>query len=307
MTELLIHIGYHKSGTTWLQQEVFCRHDLGFCVPWDRLSHLVIDSFVIMNPFRFSAPETHRQFMPWLRDATEADLVPVITNEDLCGNPMYGRYYCKAVAERLHATFPRARILIGIREQRSSIMSHYRQFVRQGESGTIRQFIGGAAPKPGFAPISRLDHFEHDLLVDHYRRTFGPDKVLVLPLELLRADMRRYIDAIRGFIGVAGDALPCSQPRNVGWGGVALEIVRHMNIYNIGLADWSEPRQSITYRVVNKLCRITDAVVPASLHKKVDPGIRAYIHERSDNYFVDSNRRLGEMIGMDLGKFGYMN
>ena len=31
---LLIHIGYHKTGSTWLQQRVFDNADIGYCVPW---------------------------------------------------------------------------------------------------------------------------------------------------------------------------------------------------------------------------------------------------------------------------------
>jgi hypothetical protein len=87
MTEPLIHIGYHKSGTTWLQQEVFCQRSLGFCAPWGRQSHLAIDRFVIVNPFQFNAGEARRQFMAGLRQAADDNLVPVITSADLCGHP----------------------------------------------------------------------------------------------------------------------------------------------------------------------------------------------------------------------------
>jgi hypothetical protein len=306
MTEPLIHIGYHKSGTTWLQEEVFCKSHLGFCTPWGHQSHLAIDHFVIVNPFRFDAAESRRQFIPGLESAAALQLVPVITHEDLCGYPVYGRYYGKEVAERLHATFPNARILIGIREQRSSLVSHYRQFLGQGESATIENFIGGAAQVPGFAPICRLDHFEYDMLVNHYRRLFGPDKVLVLPLELLRENMREYVDAIRGFVGIDGSLLPSARLWNVGWGGVTLKVLRYLNSYNIGLADWSRPRQSLTYQMVNKLCRFIDAVVPEGLHKKVQQQMWDYVSGRCGEYFVESNRKLNEMIGININKFDYM-
>jgi hypothetical protein len=307
MKELLIHIGYHKSGTTWLQDGFFCRSEMGFTVPSPILRHLAIEYFVIKNPFRFDGAEARREFVPWLRETFEADLVPVITHENLCGNPIYERYYGKEVAERLHSAFPSARILIGIREQLSSIMSHYREYVREGNSGTIQRFIGSLSPQNGFPPICRLDHFEYHLLIDHYRRLFGPDRVLVLPLELLRADYAGYIAAIRRFAESAVDALPSPEPRKVGWGGVTLGIRRRMNNWKVGVPDWSKSRQSITYRVVDKLCDITDGAIPARMDRWVEQSVLAYIRQRCGDYFAESNQALSEMIGMDLDKFGYVS
>lgn len=302
----LLHIGYHKTGTSWLQLRLFCRADLGFCEPWGGRSHVAIDQFVLANPFRFDAAAAREQFMPAVREAAGKSLIPVLTHEDLCGYPVHGRYYGAQVADRLAETFPGAKVLIGVREQRSALLSHYGQYIHQGKYGSIEKFIGTREHKAGFAPICRLDHFEFHLLVGHYRRLFGAGNVLVLPIEFLKEDGRRYVETIYEFLGMKPPGYPDMKPSNVGWGRGTLIVKRWLNRVNFGLPDWERPKQSVGYHLVNRLCRVTDRIVPAWLNQRTERPIRRYIAERCDGYFCESNRELGRMIGMDLGKYGYM-
>lgn len=306
MQKLLIHIGYHKSGTTWLQHELFCKSALGFQAPWGLQSHLAIERFVLANPLTFDPEQTRAVLEEGASEPLDSGLVSVMTHEDLCGYPVYGRYYGKEVADRIGATFPNAKVLIGIREQRASIMSHYRQHLRQGEAQTIQQFIGSAERKPGFSPTCRLDHFQYDLLIEHYRNLLGKENVLVLPLEQLKLDMAHYIRQIYDFVGIEHQEMPNAMPRNVGSGGVTLEVVRRINRFNIGVADWSRPRQSIASRAVGKLSRILDAGVPKGAHQAIERRIKAYIDERCEAQFCQSNRRLAELLDVDLCAMGYM-
>lgn len=301
----LIHIGYHKTGTTWLQREVFCRQDLGFCAPWGRQSHEAIEQFVLQNPFRFTASRARELFDHELENSCDAGLIPVITQEDLCGYPVYGRYYGKDVAERLSAVFPRAKVLIGIREQKAMILSHYRQYLRQGEAGNLRTFIGEGAERKGFSPICRMDHFEYHLLIGHYRSLFGAENVLVMPIELLRCDPQSYFRKLVDFVDLNPSLAPDPQAANVGWGGVTLLVKRCFNGYRLGLADWRQARQSVGYFMVHRLCNVIDAAVPKTWHKRVERSMRDFISQRCEAYFKPSNRALADMTGLDLVSYGY--
>ena len=47
----LVHIGYHKTGTTWLQNHLFARQDAGFFVPFDRkttLNRILIEPYPLV-------------------------------------------------------------------------------------------------------------------------------------------------------------------------------------------------------------------------------------------------------------------
>ena len=301
---LLLHIGFHKTGTTWLQSKVFSQESLGYCAPWGRLSTEAIDQFVLVNPHRFDPQRARDAFEEGRRDAAQRKLLPVITHEDLCGYPWQGRYYGKEAVERMHTTFPEAKVLISIREQRSSLVSHYREYVRECGAQRIERFLGPTGA-PGFSPIFRLDHLEYDLLVEHYRNLSGPDRVFVLPLELLARDRREYCRRLGEFTGVPIERDIDYQPDNVGWRGVTLALRRRFNRFNLGVPDWRKPRQTLGYHLVDRLCRLVDRLTPARFHAVQDARLRRYVDGVCRGVYAKSNRRLSEMTGLDLVSLGY--
>ncbi len=48
---ILIHIGYHKTGSTFLQKSVFSHQEFGFCYPWSRGDYF--EQLILVNPFTF--------------------------------------------------------------------------------------------------------------------------------------------------------------------------------------------------------------------------------------------------------------
>jgi hypothetical protein len=83
--------------------------------------------------------------------------------------------------------FPAAHILIVTRGFRSMIMSSYSQYVRSGGSLSLEELVGNA---------QRENPWDYDWLSDLYRKRFGPEKVLVLPWELLRDDPAAFVGHI---------------------------------------------------------------------------------------------------------------
>src|SRR5215218_14466 len=109
----LLHIGYHKTGTTFLQRRVFPEPGFSLVAGAKALR----PAFVVGDPFGFDPMLVRETFRPAIEKVRERDLVPVLSAERLSGNPHSGGYDSKQIAERLAATFPEARVLIVIREQ----------------------------------------------------------------------------------------------------------------------------------------------------------------------------------------------
>jgi hypothetical protein len=302
---LLIHIGYHKTGTTWLQNRLFNNETLGFYSPWGSQSHLAIEHFVICNPFRFDPSAASAAFKPGIDEAHRKGCAPVITHEDLCGYPVYGRYYGKETLERLHAAFPKAKIVVGIREQTASIVSHYRQYIRQGGHRTITDFFGDPG-KTGFAPICRPDHFEYNLIISHCMKLFGKEDVLVLPLEMLRENPELYLNSIYQFSDLDTEGMPEMTLSNVGWGGFTLTVSRSFNSFNFGEADWSKTRQSLSFRVASKTLQFIDRLTPRFIHKRFERGIACRAEDLCGDYYAKSNREVAEITGLPLRELGYL-
>ena len=67
-----------------------------------------------------------------LQRIVDEGLSPVVSFERFSGNPFSGGYDSKEIADRLVQVFPDARVLVVVREQRSMIVSTYKQYVREG-------------------------------------------------------------------------------------------------------------------------------------------------------------------------------
>jgi hypothetical protein len=128
-TNLLIHIGYPKTGSTWLQRSVFRNPKRGFFLS---SRHKVRKFLIAPHAFDFEVQSCCQQFLPDLQQAEEKGLTPVLSQELLAGNAHTGGYDSGTNANRLAQVFPEAKILVVIREQKRMIISTYKQYVKGG-------------------------------------------------------------------------------------------------------------------------------------------------------------------------------
>lgn len=301
---LLLHVGLHKTGTTWYQDKVFSREEAGFAVPWGRMASVAVTEFMLVDPFRFDAKAARDRIWPAGDEARGRGLVPVLSHEALSSRPHEGRYYAPTVADRLAASFPEARVVIGIREQAGLILSLFRQHVRNGGRESLTQFIGRGDEPPGWAPMCRLPFFEFDRFVGCYQERFGADRVLVIPIERLRSDGAGVLADLAAFAGVTPSApLDPGGAANVGWGGRTLELFRFFNRFAV--RNRLGPEQPFSVRTAQRVCYKVDALLPRSSHAGVEARWKRQIRERVGDRFAESNARLADMIGIDLAALGY--
>jgi len=308
--QLLIHIGYPKAASTWLQYEIFSQAQAGFMSPWGPYQGFNripegSEQFIIKNPFRFSPEAVRQVFEPGLYEAYKRGLIPVLSDELLMSDHANNRYWTKEVADRLHAVFPKARILIFIREQKSMIKSSYGQYLIGAGNVTIRQYIIGSSKsrRLGFGAICRLDHLEYDLPIKYYQNLFGIDNVLVLPMELLKVDQQAVTQKIINFAGAKGIPIQSQPRRNTGIKGVIFVVRRHLNIFCTHPSSSSLGR--LAWDIIGKLTKIIEWVTPQFIHNKVEKRLEQTITEHVGNYFRESNQRTSQLIGINLAEWGY--
>src|SRR5688500_8594672 len=127
--QILLHIGYHKTGTTWLHNNLFPSPALGFASPISRPD--MEKHIAFPHDFDFVGESCRARFEPIFQEAWSAGLVPVLSFERFCGDFYSGAPDNKTMADRLHTVCPDGKVLIVIREQRSALRSHYAQYVHQ--------------------------------------------------------------------------------------------------------------------------------------------------------------------------------
>ena len=105
-SDILLHVGYHKTGTTWLQQNLFDHFDRGF-FPLTYQANTKIRSVDLTRPFVYDVDGSSIHplgFCPdQIRRRFESELnwqnsgVPVISSEQFTGNPHSGGFDQKAL------------------------------------------------------------------------------------------------------------------------------------------------------------------------------------------------------------------
>ena len=301
----LIHIGYHKTGTSWLQKHLFANGGAGFATPFDKSTELV-DWIVIPNALDFDALPCRRQMAPIMEAIVSQNLVPVITSERFCGSPHAGGFDSKEIADRLHALFPDGRVIVVLREQKSMILSTYKQYVKGGGSGTLKDYL--LPPPPGKIPLFSFDHFKYHRLIGYYHSVFGKDRVLALPFEMFVRTPQEFIDSITDFAGTrCVTDLPFGEGVNVGQSPYLASARARWNfIAARGQLNPSVRVRSDTVRhTLDNLLQRTDKLLPAARQNKIDLAQKRTVAHIVGERFKESNRAASKMIGRDLAFYGY--
>jgi hypothetical protein len=310
---VLVHIGYHKTGTNWLQHDVFSNPAAGYA--WlGQKSDDPVRRFVNERPFEFDATVVRGALEERIRAVEAQGLYPVVSLERLSGHPFSGGHDAPQIADRLRAVLPEGRILIVIREQRSMIVATYKQYVKAGGAGTLVQFLKPRTDRAAAARLFDFRFFEYEHLIGYYRSLFSPDDVLVLPYEGLTRDGRGFVEAIAGFAGrpVPGevlDRLPYGTPSNPSPSALTIEVVRRLN--RLTPRSELDPAPIVEWRRARRLAERlkTDAIlergpmqVPA---ERAEARLRRMVDELVGERYRESNRATAELTGLDLGSYGW--
>jgi hypothetical protein len=216
MNPWLIHIGYRKCGSTWMQRRMFPAMSgidfIGKRYDEPGLAWLVDlrDALIKRHCFDFSPEEVHALIEQHARP--EDGRMRVLSFEGFSGEVWRGSMDSKRNADRLQQTFPGAKILIVVRRQVAHLESLYKQYLLTGGVLPIGKFITADIHHLQFS----IDSLQYDRLAEYYIRLFGRENVAVLPFELLTSNAQDFSNAVCDF---------CEIPR-ISLGEVDKEYVR---------------------------------------------------------------------------------
>lgn len=122
------------------------------------------------------------------------------------------------LADRLHAVFPEAKVIIGVREKASLLMSWYKEAVKCGYPDSF---------------ITYINNLNKDLLnwkeyVGYMEELYGADRVFVYSLNDIKNRTEETLSSMSDFIGCRGGRYNLGR-YNVGYGRIQLIISLHLN------------------------------------------------------------------------------
>jgi hypothetical protein len=225
MPRHLIHVGYPKAGSTFLQAW-FERHPEIRYAPGGLGGFHDVYTMAIVpeRSYRYHVTSCEGLSSPHRNPAE----VPLTADGETGRFPERIRDAQSGVCALLSTLFPGSRILIVTRGFREIAYSGYSQYVRSGGvrhlDGMMRQFTADAGEEASH-------YFNFDYLIGLYADAFGPENVTVLPYELLREDQSRFLEVLEQELGVShvevelGRVNPSLSPAELYWYPVISRMV----------------------------------------------------------------------------------
>ncbi|MCH2161500.1 MAG: hypothetical protein MK085_06460 [Phycisphaerales bacterium] len=198
MTVPLIHIGLHRTGSTWLQKVIFNGEDGRpvLAVP-NRIE--LNERLVVPRNEDFDAKDVREWIEEKFASFRASNRPLILSNERFSGNPHSGWFDTDRILDRLAEVLAGARILLVVREQKSLIRSLWLQYIRIGGTASLQQYLSGHEEGDYRAPVFDASFLRFHNLVASLDARFGQEKVLVLPFELLKKDAGDFLSRIQKF------------------------------------------------------------------------------------------------------------
>jgi sulfotransferase family protein len=303
----LVHVGYHKTASTWLQRRIFSDESLGYLEVRPRT--IIDQAFIVCNPFRFDPADAAEFFADWEKNAADKGSTLVISHERLSGQPQMGYIDSRPIADRIAATYPNAKILIVIREQRDMMLSVYKQHIMRFGKNTFDHMWRERTIREQRRPGPTYDMFEYHLMIGYYQKLFGADRVLVLPFEMLKQDAVAFVGEIQKFAGLPAPTEVPSSRDNVALAAAAVSIVRYVNILfrmvGIGTVFAGPIADKRSRRIRLGIIRALGPRLPKRWSRRIEDRWRDTALTIAAGRFAASNRIVEEITGLRLGRYGY--
>ena len=302
-----IHVGCHKCGSTFIQEEV---------LPKLRGIEIIFPSeesllFQQLKPDLFRLVHTADLYFDEDLKARTFENIRRYTAYDNCCMSWEGLtghrsmvvmpgFQIEFIAKRLKELFPQTIIFLVLRNQSEFLKSYYKDDATYGLCASFDKWLSYQQRYAG------LNYARFSPLVELYQRLFGKEQVVVaLFEELFRRDTFEDLFNRAGVDPAGLDDVDYQKRHNAALGGLSLEIMQILSRYGnskLALAD----EESEWYRrwrfhygpLLDKWCKETGT---ASVEIAQPPGYDALL---KDLYHED-NLRTSKLIGRDLREFGY--
>jgi hypothetical protein len=304
---LLVHIGLPKAGSTWLQRQVFDNRELGFISPWGQQSIVTLEQVRARDSFVFDQEiEDHQKvYSEGVTAARAAGLTPVASHECLVVDPIGGAFPIRESTRRIAKLFPTSKIFMLIREQKAIMLSSYMEHLRRGFTTTLERFLGfDAQGRLGYVGVCPRESLLYDNLIGHLHEVFGRDRVLVLPMEMIQDGT--ILPHLLSFVGRSMDdpgqyvnSSPERHHRKSDY--VFLRFLNRFGQSRSVNKDGDTPLRKAAYGANIALNYVTPKFAYNTQRKKLQDKIAEFVGE----YYLESNTRASQLIGVNLRDYGY--
>jgi hypothetical protein len=318
---LLVHIGYPKAASSWLQKHIFSGLDATFApfggpTPEGSVyaytkagSEILFDvpdkgyrtAGQFVSPFSFDAKNRGDLIQSQL--ATDGR-VTCLSNEAWAGHPFSGGVLGPIFAARIHQCAPEAKILVVTRNQPEMILSSYFHYlVKRQMACSLQEFMRPRKwiAESGFSPY----YFDYSALIAHYDALFGEANVICIPFEIVKVSPRRFAEPIyRAFDAQAPSRLDSLGPENVRSIREAVALSRAPWTNRLHGNQWRRATPALHW-LGKGLQWLLTGVVSEPAAKRQANALTDWIRAEVGDFYCAGNAWLARRMGVDLESLGY--
>lgn len=164
--EVIIHIGYPKTGTTWFANNFYSK----------------IKNFELIRPDTLTNKLISDDFLDISKELNNNKNI-VISDPEFCGVIRYNwnkGVYRQQIAERFKILFPNAKIVLFIRNQIEFLASSYVYYIRKGGTQKPLELFKSMINSEFSVP---LEYMEYNKIISLYSGLFGKENINIFLYE----------------------------------------------------------------------------------------------------------------------------
>lgn len=309
--ESFIHIGMPKSASTYLQKNYFNKLDDVYFIQKAKSTFINEKVQDIYNDF------TKNHQLEFLKFCKDNKIDKVIYSQETISK-MYKNKGKDVIfhLQILKKIFINIKIIYIVRKQDDFILSAYKNSVMNGNNLSLKKFMNFN---------ESYTHVYHNRMlflnwkeINIYNRVkelyeiFGENNVLVLPVELLREDKKLFFTKLNEFIDTDYNSNISNSATNVSFSDFQIKIISFFNKFtNNGV-------NSISLIINNPFRTLFGVNVKFDKYIHINYFIKLCIFKFKSyrlmgdelkneiiSYYSNSNKKLSNLIKIDLSKFGY--
>lgn len=293
MPDQIVHIGYPKTATTFLQWNIFPHLKNIHYVNYQTCRE-VFQQIIYSDPLDYSVELVKEKMI-------QREGSVLYSFESLAGSPFYYKGIGRSNIPFVLRSLGFNKVIITIREQTKAIDSYYRQYIVQGGTLSFRNWLDMADRKPIAQKYFQLGYLKYDKLIDKYNEIFGKENILILTQESLKDDSNEFIAKIQKFTNSKYE-IHKERKANESLSNLSISVLRFFNHF---LFSSVRPFHLFSERLTNRSLWKFFAVIldPYLLHffSRKKSYVKKYRLEKNiQSVYAESNLRLKNNFGIDL-------
>jgi sulfotransferase family protein len=308
MTDIIFHIGLHKTATTSLQNQFFpACPEVNFIRGHGPLATKFLNTVNRTDAAYFNPEKALAELAPRLVE----DKVNLVSSESFSwvswsAATARGIDFRTQILRNLAAAVPDARVVLILRRQDGMVRSLYRQYLQAGGTKPVDRVFGESPDD--FRTVVPRNYFRYGPYVKTLKELF-PAGVIILPFEQLVSEQEEFLGKLATFIGIESPDITLESSNSSQFGSYGLEFTRWINHFFRTPLNPGGFLPGFPVKRGNKWKRITPSwwlhdnwPIKGGLSDSCSLSRRSkevFSHVQEDNRALDSEYSLG------LSQFGY--